>query len=375
MYKNQFIMEVLVKGKPVTEYIRNADLKNYGLVVDSDNNIYIEGRRGSEFELFFNNNSSKRVIVVPSVDGLSVLDGKPASDHSKGFVLGPWGSVIVPGWILDNNSAAKFVFEAQQQSYSEQSGYGTTNVGVIGAKIFEEKIEALSAFNFARYYSGNSIPPGAAGGSTSGCGGSINICSTDPWYSPAGLGSPIFGAGSGSAGYETGATPNMGSQTTQTSSSSSPDIKTAGAKLSSPGVSVEVTDQSVWLLGLGTGFGNQTQFQTQKVEFNRGAELAALVIYYNSRRNLERLGINVVRGSIRRDSSTSPNPFPANKPEGCTPPPNWQGVDRQRILNDLLSVLGTKQKPVMATLLDLIETDRLNEKYAEFLPAVLKIGI
>ena len=100
---------------------------------------WIEGREKSEYTIELKNNTQYRVKAVVSVDGLAVTDGKPASYESKGFVISAYSTVTIPGWLVDNTTAAKFVFGKKNASYAEMSGNDVSNVGVIGAAFFEEK--------------------------------------------------------------------------------------------------------------------------------------------------------------------------------------------------------------------------------------------
>jgi hypothetical protein len=100
---------------------------------------WIEGRGNSDYVIQLLNHTSGRMCVVVSVDGLSVTDGKLASYDSDGFVVDAYGQVSVPGWLLNSESSAKFVFGTKNSSYASQSGSDVSNVGVIGAAWFDEE--------------------------------------------------------------------------------------------------------------------------------------------------------------------------------------------------------------------------------------------
>jgi hypothetical protein len=109
---------------------------------------YIEGRKGSEYNLFFRNRTNRRVLVVMSVDGLSVMDGKAAGLQSSGYVVDAYRDITVPGWRIDNGKVGKFVFQPQgdktDQTYVEAMkadgiNVDTGNQGVIGCLVFPEK--------------------------------------------------------------------------------------------------------------------------------------------------------------------------------------------------------------------------------------------
>jgi len=94
--------------------------------------------RGQEFELFVRNDSCQRVLAVPTIDGLSVMDGKPGSWVSGGYVVEPASQMIIPGWRLDNDNVARFEFGTIAQGYASQMGYSPRNVGVIACAFFAE---------------------------------------------------------------------------------------------------------------------------------------------------------------------------------------------------------------------------------------------
>ena len=119
-------MHVLINGRIADRYLH-------------DGNWYIEGRKGTDYKIRLSNLTGKRTLFVPSVDGLSIIDGKTASKDSKGYILGPWQTLDVDGWLVDENTAAKFTFGHKNSSYSKESGHGTDNtlnINTITNKVF-----------------------------------------------------------------------------------------------------------------------------------------------------------------------------------------------------------------------------------------------
>lgn len=75
---------------------------------------------------------------------------------------------------------------------------------------------------------------------------------------------------------------------------------------------------------LGTGFGetlNQKLGQEHFLKATPGQPQAILAVYYNTAKNLEKMGIKLRR---RRDVSYQADPFPAYN-SGCAIPPGWKG--------------------------------------------------
>lgn len=103
-----------------------------------DGKVWLEAPRGRKWELRLRNRTWNRVLVVPTVDGLSVMDGKEGSWKSNGYILEPYGVTDIPGFRLDDSEVARFKFGAKGSSYAVRVGK-PINVGVIGVAVFEEK--------------------------------------------------------------------------------------------------------------------------------------------------------------------------------------------------------------------------------------------
>jgi hypothetical protein len=251
MKSNSCEVRVLIKGRPATEFFHEGA-------------NYMEGRGGSEFEIEVRNLTHKRQMAVVSVDGLSVISGQVAGLESPGYILNPFQTIVIPGWKLDNNSAAKFEFGSRASSYVQSVEGTATNCGVIGVMIWSEKVPVI-----------------------------INNHSTwanSPMRAMSkGLGGGMFGSVSASAA-------SMDSST-----------ETLSASVAS-------------VNNLGTGFGAATTFNTSSVTFEKDAVVDTLVMYYDDARGLKARGI-VIERPVQR-YSTTPNPFPGI---GCTPPPGWKG--------------------------------------------------
>ena len=140
-------VEVCIHGKPVREYSHPGttwvDVCVHGKPVREYSHqgaTWIEGRKGSEFTLRFRNRHGGRVLLVPSVDGLNIVDGKKCSFGSDGYILPAFQSLDVPGWRLNTSEVAKFVFGKKGKSYAAQTCPEDSNIGIIGTAVFFEKV-------------------------------------------------------------------------------------------------------------------------------------------------------------------------------------------------------------------------------------------
>lgn len=282
MKQGQFQLDITVNGKSVYEYAHEGD-------------SYIEGRKGSTFKMTFLNFSGNKVLVVPAVDGLSVLDGKPAGPDSPGLVVQAGSSAAIPGWMVDSNRASEFIFADRESSYARSVDSTTTNTGVIGLLVFGEAAKERQVTNIVNY---PTIYP--------------TIQPWTPWTTPKNpWGGPIWV-------NDTSSNPTYSVNTSSVTMGL--DNMLVGAVGSN--ASVESTQRRITKNteeNLGVGWGQAVDFKTNTTTFDKGEQLAQLVLFYDSRRNLERRGIIVER---RESVSVRPNPFPGI---GCKPPAGWKG--------------------------------------------------
>lgn len=274
MKNNNIDLSVVIQGQ-------RGELVAREFVSPQDRQTYIEGREGSIFTLRIRNNNPARVLAIPSIDGLSVLDGKAAGNNSPGYVVEAYATLDIAGWVVDNDTAAKFYFsglreDGGDESYVALSGQDATNKGVIGLKVFAEK---PSYNNMA--FTTSAVP---SGGLMRGIS--------------KGLISPTVSSTTIDHSYSLTASNAVGGSLYNSSASFS-DV-------------TEPVEQT-----LGTGFGDATDFKTQKTEFKRGDLLAMMVMFYDDARGLKKRGIDVSRPIPR-----TPNAFPADQ-NGCLPPKGW----------------------------------------------------
>ena len=97
------------------------------------------GTPGSSYSIFLKNRCKSRLEVVLSVDGLDVIDGKPAAFSKRGYVIAPGETLEVKGWRSGWDRVARFEFSSVGGSYANRRHGDARNVGVIGLAVFGEK--------------------------------------------------------------------------------------------------------------------------------------------------------------------------------------------------------------------------------------------
>lgn len=288
-----FQMKVLVDGKPIQEYHK-------------DDRTYVEGRKGSRFSLELTNLTPRRILAHPTVDGLSVMNGKEASrnDNTEGYVLMPHQTLKIPGWRLDNDTVADFFFAGGGGSYAEKTGK-PRNRGVIGCAVWEQK-EVPVFMGFMHETDPGPYPE-----------------SSGEWHPSEELTTSRFAA----------ETPrDMPVASSYCSNEIHPDM--ASAENCSKGIRNEVKCGGRGLRdfmrqhrrtqqNLGTGFGDRSTHQVVEVSFSAATEEPVLVaaIYYDDYEGLRSKGLRLPRR--RQSQPAMPDPFP--KASGCKPPHGWRG--------------------------------------------------
>lgn len=265
MELNNVTAQIVVAGREIDEYLHNGQ-------------TFIEGRKGSEYIIRITNRNSTRVSVAVSVDGLCVIDGKPASLTSTPFLVDAHSTINIQGWQRDTESAAAFKFGSRKGSYAASSNGGDSrNIGVIGIAVHEELVNKSISF-----------------GSGYVLGSTPTIHRSMPFdnVTLATMGNPTT-------------TLNMVSQSTAAYSTNC-----VGSHLRSSPVA------SATLNNVGTEWGQQVASEVTSEEFKRGDLLGVLAIYYDDRDGLKARGIDLSKPKFH-----TPNPFPATG--FCQPPTGY----------------------------------------------------
>lgn len=284
----RYELVVRPKGRtPADEYFHNGA-------------VWIEGREGNNYTIDIRNNTPQRALFIVSVDGLDVIEGQPAGPRSQGYVVGAHETISIPGWKISNQEAAEFFFSRNRDSYVNAIGGTTTNTGVIGAMVFSEYIEPAG---YQDYYIARSASPV----------GTTVMGLVTPQVLTGTIGNGIQKALSESTDRRITSSAVQGMAAA--SNTSAWVQQTACNSIDSSPVTQDV----------GTGFGQATAWKTHTTQFRRSNPDhpdSVLALYYNTARNLEKMGIRLRR---KRDVSYQANPFPGYTTAGCKPPPGWKG--------------------------------------------------
>lgn len=246
-----FKANIKINGKPVPSYFHEGD-------------YYIEGRKGSEYVLEFINDSNSRILVIPSVDGLSVFDGKPATEKSRGYIIDSHSTVEIPGWSLNNEKVAKFTFGDVDNSYSTYQAGNTNNNGVIGFKVFYEKEQV---FMNPRNFTTLPLTVPNTGGID---------------FTKYLIDNNIYGHLYNNSITMTASSGNVAQNCVQE---------------------------------IGTEFGKEADFKVKEIPFEKGYFAKDIILYYDSLKGLKDRGVKI------NPVKTKPQAFVEI---GCVPPKNWK---------------------------------------------------
>ena len=121
-------LKVIIGDKSIAELIEEAT-----------NTTWIPAQKGSEFKLIIFNNDDRRVLAVPLIDGLSVMNGKLGNVHSRGYILEPHKRSSILGWRIDNETVAAFKFDSAGKSMASFVKNDNRDIGIIQCAIYREK--------------------------------------------------------------------------------------------------------------------------------------------------------------------------------------------------------------------------------------------
>lgn len=309
-----FEVQILVNGNKCKQYT-------------NQNNTYIEAKAGSEYCLEIKNNTSRRILAVTSIDGLNTLNGETASEMDSGYVIGSYSSEKIKGFRISDEEWAlfKFGYKFTGKTYAQSKNDGSEkNCGVIGIRIFEEKLSPINYYNnitqtiYPHYPYDNSYIPSYT-------------------YGP-----PIYTYYGGGNIYGTPPTVccnnnNINELLSSQDPSNNPNINinfmstnVRGKGMSSGGccsnafIPFQAQHQNIQTepsFDIGTEFGKRESSRLSFTNFEKGNLIQKFDIYYASKESLIRMGIIPLINTLSTNSL--PQSFPNNN--YCKPPKNWVG--------------------------------------------------
>ncbi|MDA1335235.1 MAG: hypothetical protein O2794_04515 [bacterium] len=276
MNKNSYVVRVLVNGRSVQEF-------------EKDNQVYIEGRIGSQYSIEVKNPCYTRMLAVVTIDGVNVISGKPSSENDHmGYIINGNSSTVIEGFRKDKETVGKFKFCQKSKSYCNEKGLDGNN-GVIGVRIYGE------AFKYIESTAVPYIPP-----------------------------VPVVPYAPHRNGYIPWDNYNYCSSTTNTNG----DVYTSSVL---NGVSKTVSSTSyasclresapltekVDAFNVGTTWGEQKTSSVDFVNFDVGSLLQEFLIYYASMKGLQKLGV-----PIKKKAQVV---YPKAFGNFAEPPKGWRG--------------------------------------------------
>lgn len=333
-----------------------ADILQNGQIlrqIAHNGQTYLEVPVTGDYQIQLYNNSPVRKLVVLSVDGLDVIDGKPASHASPGYCIGAYQRAVIKGWRRSDSEVANFQFTGEDGSYTAQVGKGVRNAGVIGIAVFDEKIKQppviinpiiVNPWPVVQpvhiWHNGDTIRSNSGGvtysqetskgvdlnssqvycstadSNTLGEGPIVAACAA---AAPAcamddGLGMSELSSGERSVlrGATKSASRGRGSPKKQPQGVSTQSLGAAPASSPAP--------------SLGTGYGGRAEMHTSTTEFVRATEHPYLVVQirYGLREKLIEWGVPAwLLGS--GSTEKMPEAFPAQPQMSVQAPPGWRG--------------------------------------------------
>ncbi len=260
--------------------------------IDFNGESFIEAPPSGEYSIRVLNDFHRRRMIVLSVDGINVINGENAGYEGQGYVFNPWQTADIPGFRRGADEVAAFTFKSDSESYAAQTGRGTSNVGVIGIAVFDEKVMRLS-------------PPV---GSLKRAIGRNTKSAPSEWETKI---TSTSDSGDNSFLYSESAVGpvNYSAECTVTSDTNFVYCNSVGG-----------TQHNPILRSVGTAYGEIKTFHTTDTDFTKASDKPNLVrtYRYGTTSQLKSWGVPI------EAPVSKPNAFPASRPS-VPAPPGWQG--------------------------------------------------
>lgn len=138
---------------PVVEPVRVSLESEHGAslpTVMHHGATFVAGEVGERYAIRIDNPTHERVEVVVAVDGRDVVSGKVAdAARQRGYVVQPFGSVVIDGFRRSHEHVAAFRFTDVADSFSGRMGTGH-QAGTITVAVFRERAAQRPTKQLAR---------------------------------------------------------------------------------------------------------------------------------------------------------------------------------------------------------------------------------
>jgi hypothetical protein len=253
-------VEIKVNGKSVKQYSHNGAM-------------YIEARSGTEYSISVNNDGWNRKLAVITVDGLNVITGQPQEDDvGQGYIINSRSSINIKGFRQDKDTVGAFKFCKKSGAYCNEQGLKGNN-GVIGVRVYDEVVQTVM-YNTPTFTTGDFW------------------CTTHP---------------NSSSGTHYRSL-SLSDTSLNNTAGVSNDIKCC--------YTASVAEAPKFELGTTWGQKINDSIKYTEFEVDKNSSLTS-VIYYDSRENLEKIGIN-----FTEEKQVF---FPKAFGGFATPPKGWKG--------------------------------------------------
>lgn len=280
-------VSVTINGRPVKVY-------------SHEGRFFIESRDGTEYAIEIKNTNWYRVEAVVAVDGLSVITGKAASKDDSGYIISGNDKLVIKGFRKDLNEVGAFKFTKKEKSYAAGKGQAD-NVGVIAVAIYKEKYN----------------PPVWGNTVTSTLWKTATSAKPDWYYEGP---TSTYGGTSHTFSNTEGVKGSVGPSGTEGVIGSnilrSADVKARRINLDAEFMAC-ASAQSV-NFDHGTTWGQKITDKVITTTFDRDSLVLTTELFYNSKENLEAMGIKL----LQEKQVSFPKGFPVDFAE---PPPGWNG--------------------------------------------------
>jgi hypothetical protein len=152
-----FFHEVPEAGGAITVSIVNENGQPLDALKVGDR-TYVVGHEGQRYSIVMTNHTNHRFESVATVDGLDVINGRPASLDDRGYILTAFGHLQIDGFRRSNDAVAAFRFSRTSESYAAQTS-GDRNVGVIGVAFFAERGDSFTPWTLDELHTRDTASP------------------------------------------------------------------------------------------------------------------------------------------------------------------------------------------------------------------------